>query len=217
VDGELLAEISLPAGQRSGKSLAPAIDRLLKQVGWRPREVALVSVTAGPGSFTGLRIGVTTAKTFAYATDADVLAVDTLDVLAEQASGNLSRLEATLTAERGQLFCATFVSDGEHRLARSGSNRLIDQDEWLASLPAETAVTGPPMEKLASRLPAGVLIVEPTQRLPTAAAVGRLAARLYANGQRDDLWALVPQYGRPSAAEEKWNAQRPTAPPAKLE
>lgn len=203
----LLAEIALPAGQRSGRSLAPAIDQLLKRVGWKPRAIELISVTAGPGSFTGLRIGVTTAKTLAYAVGAEVLAIDTLDALAEQALGACPRLEAALGAERGQIFSAGYVADAQGRLVRSGPTRLVDEAQWLATLTAGTTVTGPPIDRLAGRLPQSVTAVEPGLRRPTAAAVGRLAARLYAAGQRDDLWTLAPRYGRPSAAEEKWNAR----------
>jgi len=68
LDGErLLAEKLLAQGQRSARALAPAVRELLTDAGWQPKDVELVAVTVGPGSFTGLRVGVTTAKAFAYA------------------------------------------------------------------------------------------------------------------------------------------------------
>ncbi|MEX0712672.1 MAG: tRNA (adenosine(37)-N6)-threonylcarbamoyltransferase complex dimerization subunit type 1 TsaB, partial [Pirellulales bacterium] len=70
----LLAEEPLEPSQRSAQSLAPAMRQLLEAVAWTPRDVQLVAVTLGPGSFTGLRVGVTTAKTFAYAVGAVVVA-----------------------------------------------------------------------------------------------------------------------------------------------
>ena len=70
-DRKLLAEIELDSKQRTAQSLAPGMKTLLAEAGWRPTDVELVAVTIGPGSFTGLRLGVTTAKTFAYAVGAD--------------------------------------------------------------------------------------------------------------------------------------------------
>jgi len=70
-DGKLLAELELDPRQRTAQSLAPGMKTLLAKVAWRPADVELVAVTIGPGSFTGLRLGITTAKTFAYALGAE--------------------------------------------------------------------------------------------------------------------------------------------------
>jgi tRNA threonylcarbamoyl adenosine modification protein YeaZ len=81
-DGNLLAELTLEPTQRSAQSLAPALQQLLQQVGWQPADVQLVAVSIGPGSFTGLRVGVTAAKVFAYAVGAEVLGISTLEAIA---------------------------------------------------------------------------------------------------------------------------------------
>ena len=81
---ELVGEFVLAEDQRTAQSLFPAMAQLLAQAGWAPRTIDLVAVTSGPGSFTGLRIAVTAAKTFAYGCGASLVAVDTLQVLAEQ-------------------------------------------------------------------------------------------------------------------------------------
>ena len=88
-DANLLAELSLDHTQRSAQSLAPAIEALLTQVGWLPRDVQLVAVSVGPGSFTGLRVGVTTAKVFAYAVGAEVLGIDTLEAHRRRSPGRV--------------------------------------------------------------------------------------------------------------------------------
>jgi tRNA threonylcarbamoyladenosine biosynthesis protein TsaB len=100
-DGRLFRELSLPSHQRSAQSLAPAIGDVLAQTGWRPTDVNLVAVTVGPGSFTGLRVGVTTAKTLAYCCGAAVVGLDTLEVLAAAAPNGFTRLAVAVDAQRG--------------------------------------------------------------------------------------------------------------------
>src|SRR5690242_11366028 len=104
-DDKLLAEIELNPSLRSASSLAPAMKELLARAEWRPTDVQLTAVTVGPGSFTGLRIGVTTAKTFAYAVGSAVVGVNTLEAVARRAAAETrQRLSAVLDAGRGQLF-----------------------------------------------------------------------------------------------------------------
>ena len=106
--GRLLAERELAQGSRSAQSLAPALRQLLAQVGWQARDVHRVAVTVGPGSFTGLRVGVTTAKAFAYAVGAEVIGINTLDVIAAQAPVEAARVAVALDAQRQELFAAVY-------------------------------------------------------------------------------------------------------------
>src|SRR5688572_30661357 len=106
--GGVLRELPLDPALRSARSLAPGIRQLLQGMGWQPRDVQLVAVTAGPGSFTGLRVGITTAKAFAYAAGAEVLGVDTLEVLARQAPSDAQLVQTAIDAQRQELFVATF-------------------------------------------------------------------------------------------------------------
>jgi tRNA threonylcarbamoyladenosine biosynthesis protein TsaB len=80
-------------------------------------------------------------------------------------------------------------------------------EEWLTTAHADAWVSGPVLEKLALRLPGGTKVVDRQYWHPTAKAVGRLAFQHYQAGRRDDVYQLVPQYFRRSAAEEKWEAR----------
>ena len=207
-----VVESKLTAAQgRTAQTLAPALAEALSGIGWPTRTIGLVTVAIGPGSFTGLRIGVTTAKTFAYAAGAEIVGVNTLAVLAEQAPASAAPLWTILDAQRQELFAARFVPANleDAPMTMLGDTAIVAQDEWLARLKAGERVIGPPLKKLTSRLPAHVIITPPSSCEPTATAVGRLGWRAYQNGRRDDLWKLVPLYYRPSAAEEK-AAQRRT-------
>ena len=204
--GAVLHAVGLKPGQRSAQALAPAIQNVLHESGWRTGDVEGIAVTAGPGSFTGLRIGVTTAKTLAYALNASLLGVNSLDVLAWAVPVIDARLWAVLDAHRGQLFAAAYRTDSDGRWRREDPTSecsLPTVDDWLAQLQPGTLVTGPVLVRLANRLPAGVAAVPDELWQLQAASVAQLASTQFAQGRRDDVWNLVPYYGRLSAAEEK--------------
>ena len=206
---KLVAESRLTSDQRSAQSLAPALAQLLKQLGWRAAEVNLIAVTSGPGSFTGLRVGVTTAKTLAYAAGAEVLGVNTLEAIASQAPATDDEVNAKVTAvidaQRGQLYSASFVRESNGAIRCVEDTHIVDCADWLAKRRAGEVVTGPGLSRQIDDLPPDVTVVEPADWAPRAATVGMLAVAQYENGHRDDLFRLAPQYYRPSAAEEKWN------------
>jgi tRNA threonylcarbamoyladenosine biosynthesis protein TsaB len=199
----LVGQTVLPADQRSAQSLAPALRDLLAQAEWKPDSIGLVVVAVGPGSFTGLRIGVTTAKTLAYATGAEIIGVNTLAVLADQAPPSPSALWTVIDAQRGELFVAKFELAENRRSFMVRDTTILGQDAWLAELRPGDRLTGPALRRVSPRLPEGVATVPEELWQPTAASVGRVGWLAYAAGQRDDVWKLVPNYYRLSAAEEK--------------
>ena len=197
-----LCQIILAGEQRTAQGLAPAMRSLLAEVGWPPASVQLVAVTSGPGSFTGLRIGVTTAKAFAYAVGANVIGVPTLTVLASQAQPQPGPLWAILDAQRQELFAARFDVNASDNFVEPAT-AIVPQDTWLAELKPGDCVTGPALRRMSQRLPSGVTALAEELWQPTAAAVGQLAWQMHMNGLRGDVWQLTPKYYRPSAAEEK--------------
>lgn len=213
-DTNLLCELRLDPQKRSAQSLVPGIETLLDRVGWQPADLDLVATTIGPGSFTGLRVGVTTAKTLAYSVEADILGVDTLEVIAARAPCSVQILSVAVDAQRGQVVAQTFERGQDGWLRPTGPAGLIDVDAWLGSLAPGTCVAGPILRKMADRVPDGATLLDPQYWAPSAAAVARLAVRDYEAGRRDDVWSLVPRYSRRSAAEETWEKRRrkPTDP-----
>jgi len=186
---------------------------LLQTVGWAPGDVQLVAVARGPGSFTGLRVGVTTAKVFAYAVGAAVLGVDTLEVIAAAAPPAHSSLCVIVDAQRGDVVAGWFQRGADGWFEPLEPAQLVPVGQWASRLTPGTAVSGPALRRYAAQLPPEITVLDEGLWSPRAANVGRLAARLYAAGRRDDLWALVPHYSRRSAAEEKKdNATRQNRP-----
>lgn len=208
-EGQFVADARLDPAQRSTKLLAPAIKLLLTQAGWRPADVNLVAVAIGPGSFTGLRVGVTTAKTFAYAVAAEVLAMNTLEVIAAQAADVSSGMPITaaIDAQRGDVYTATFRGETASQFDTVEPPAIRRASEWIAAFVSGTLATGPALEKHLPQMPSGIVVASRELWFPLATTVGRLAAMKYAAGQRDDLWRLAPLYLRPSAAEERAGRQ----------
>ena len=133
VDDQPITTLELDTAQRSAQTLAPGIESLLAMAAWTPRDVELVAVAAGPGSFTGLRIGVTTAKMFAYAVGAQILGVNTLEVIASQIPTRGKRLWTVLDAQREQVFAGQFVASNNVWQSPS-RNMLLDNAQWMATL-----------------------------------------------------------------------------------
>ena len=173
-------------------------------LGIQPKQIGLVATTTGPGSFTGLRVGVTTAKTWAYATGAAVLGLSTLEVISRQTPDSMrslsAEIHAVLDAQRKELFLGRFRANDGQRLA---PDTIVSADSWLAALAAGTIVTGSGLSKLVDRLPATVSLVPQSHWEPQAATIGQLAWQEHQRGRQDDLWKLAPVYLRPSYAEEK--------------
>ena len=201
-DNRLLDHMELNPAQRSAQSLAVGLQKLWQNVGWNAREVDLLAVSQGPGSFTGLRVGVTTAKTLAYAIGAQLIGVNTLEVIASQSPEELLVIHAVMDACRGQLFAAGFRRE-EGVCVVSRESEIIDDDQWLRQLQSATAVTGPGLSRLIDRVPADICVVDATHWRPQAVTVAQLGYRDYCAGRRDDLWNLLPKYFRPSAAEQR--------------
>jgi len=203
---DLLHSAELPTDQRTAQSLLPTLDELLNRCGWKPRDLGLVCVTAGPGSFTGLRLGITTAKTLAYASGADLVGIETLAVIAANGESDRSRLWAILDAQRQELFVACFEQGWQTRENGLPATQILCNEKWLNQLQAGDLVAGPPLAKLRDRLPAGVEAVDSRFWTPQAATLGRLGLAAHQLGQTIDPMQLVPNYYRKSAAEEKADA-----------
>lgn len=183
------------------------LKQALEEAAWPPASLGLIAVAVGPGSFTGLRIGVTTAKTLAYATGAKLVGVSTLAVLAHQARVAAGRIWSVLDAQRDELFAQAYDAEDDLALAPD-ETRVLTLNDWLAELRPGDAVTGPVLTKLRKRLPSDLAVVAEELWAPTAHAVGELGWRRFLAGQLKDPFQMVPRYHRRSAAEEKWQDKR---------
>jgi tRNA threonylcarbamoyladenosine biosynthesis protein TsaB len=215
----IVAASTLDTQRRSAQTLAPAIAELLARQGLTARQLGLIATTIGPGSFTGLRIAVTLAKTLAYATGADLVGVSTLEALAHSLPAHLdlaegTRIEAILSAQRRELFVGQFEVASRSQIAceqdltlpalrRCAEDRLVSAAVWRAAVRPLSVVIGPQALQYAQGEGEALPMVHPVSADVRADVVGRLAWRAHLGGRRDDPRKLVPVYLRPSYAEEK--------------
>lgn len=196
-------QVSLPEGQRTAQSLLPAVQSLLSETGWKANQLDLIAVSTGPGSFTGLRMGVTTAKTLAYATDTKLAEVHTLVATAAGVTQTYERLWTVLDAQRNELFATCFSPDWQEGAEGHPETRIVGVEQWLEELKEGDVVCGPPLKKIADRLPGGVSAAASSEWAPSAENVGLLGIVASEKNCLVDAIQLVPRYYRKSAAEEK--------------
>ena len=183
--------------------LMAMVDRLLVDCGWTVSRLEGLAVSIGPGSFTGLRIGVATAKGLGLALGLPVAAVPTLDALAANLPFAAAPVCPLIDARKGEVYLALFewADDGMER-----------RSDYLALAPRAAAdLLAPPVIVLGDGVAAcrpffaergpGIRIAPSPATTPSAAVVGRLGHAMLESGEIADADALAPMYLRPSEAE----------------
>jgi len=201
--GQALAGAEATA-ERHSQHVLKLVDDVLRSAAARPEMLAGIACGAGPGSFTGLRVGLAVAKGLALATGAPLLLVSSLQALAldiaRRAPPGTRFVVPCIDAGKGEVYAIVRAGDEPWRLAPSALA------ERLASLPG-VVLAGNGAERHAAlldgALPAGARRVAVAG--PSARAIGRLALPRLARGEVDDLDKAVPVYGRPPDITTKKN------------
>jgi tRNA threonylcarbamoyladenosine biosynthesis protein TsaB len=194
-DGALVAEDARRVSNAHGESLLPMVDALFARHGWTPASVARWGVGLGPGSFTGTRIAVATAKGIAIATGAELVGVTSLDAIAHGLGGEGELVVSVVDAGKGEVFvqavgaggvvvapCHVKIAEAGARIAGAGAGgrRILVVGEAGAGIDW-------------SALGDVTLLSSAPHDLPRASSVGRLALGRAA----EDADSLEPVYVRP--------------------
>ena len=211
-DRRTLREEQFPHGLQHAAQIIPIIDRLTREQKWSPRDVDELYVSVGPGSFTGLRIGVTLAKAMALATGVKLVAVPTVRVLAENAPPEARHVMIVLDAKRDQIFTARFERVGDSWTEREPA-KLDSLAGMLSRSPRPVHLIGEGLPHHEKFIPAGdklILTTPPETWRARAVAVAVIGVTLARGGHFADPFTLAPIYIRKPEAEEKYDAARPT-------
>ncbi len=213
---KLLAEVTAAAKLTHSETLQPHIAMALEMAGVRREEIGAVAVSLGPGSFTGLRIGLAAAKAMAYAWQVPLVGVDTLASLAMGCPWPGAKTAALIDAQKGNVYLALYEWREGYPIERWPAEVVPCEQaiERLASLKEPVMLTGDIVsQKLAlwENLPENLFIAPSAAILPRAASVAALGLRRLAAGLADNIMGLEPLYIRRSEAEVLWEKRHPEA------
>jgi tRNA threonylcarbamoyladenosine biosynthesis protein TsaB len=233
---QILAARSLSSDRRHASELLPAIADLLRDTGHNPADIATLAYSAGPGSFTGLRVAATLGSMLQSALGCDVVAVPTLEVIARSAleyQPNATALSAQptsgmtppqpratlrvaviLDARGGRIYAALFELRGSpgDQITTLQPAGAFEPQAWFAQLAPPLWVLGEGLRKHATAAAAtGATILPEDLWLPRAENVAIIGARVAKAGQFCRPEQILPQYIRPPECEEVYEKRRAAA------
>jgi tRNA threonylcarbamoyladenosine biosynthesis protein TsaB len=203
---DIRAELYLNSGRHHTEVLLTALEQLFLLTGRTPEEVDLLACTVGPGSFTGLRIGVSTVKGLALAMSRPVVGVSTLEALAMNAASSPGLICPMLDAGKNQVYTGLFRMGPDGLPQAVTSEKLIDIAMFLKDLDQEETVFlgdgAVHHEKLIGKtLKDRVIVCGRNQQKLLGSAVGLIGLHRYRNGSVLDTLTFTPRYLRLSEAE----------------
>ena len=203
----LLAELTLKVRKTHSERLMPHIESLLQMAELEAKNLRAVAVSMGPGSFTGLRIGISTAKALAYALKIPLIGVPTLKALAYALPAPNIYLSPMLDAQKGNVYQAVFEwADGcLTEIIAPRAIAFTEAQEELLRLEKPHLILGEAVEmyweKIISPAPGHLA-------MPRAGSAAVLAQNMLAAGEYGDAFSLEPFYIRRSEAEVLWERRQ---------
>lgn len=202
---EMLCAIDLPTPRRHRVDLLPSVAKHCAEHDIKPVDLREIYVSIGPGSFTGLRIAVTTAKVISMITGAKIVAVPTIDVVAQNVEPSDATLAVALNEKHGTVFGGLYKHDGKRWISTSEPDvqtlqQLLTVTSGLTQLLGEKLPTVPSCDGLS------VLDVELAK--PQVKHVWQLGQILASDQQFIDAYALVPLYAREPEAVKLWEQNK---------
>lgn len=207
-DHEVLAEYTINMGMTHSEGLLPQIEQLLERCKIDKKSIELLAVSMGPGSFTGLRIGLATAEAMAYSWQCCLHGVDTLEALAYNIPVEKIVLVPVLDAQKGNYYQAIYEwQKGE--LVKLAPVEVVSKDKLLERIELlagdKQALLLGECQKLAKLdLPENVKLAPEVLRMPKGSSIALAALKDFDAEQDKKIFGLEPYYIRRSEAEELW-------------
>ena len=209
-DGKVIADFYLNTGFTHSQTLMAMTESVLKISGKSAYDIDVYAVNSGPGSFTGVRIGVSAVKGIAYAADKPCVEVSTLESMAYNFLGSHAVICACMDARRSQVYNAVFRVDGT-QVERISEDRAIAIDDLLNELKwldGEIILAGDGAELVFNSADdPGIHLASDNLRFQRASSVAMAALEKYNRGESVSPAALMPRYLRLSQAERERNAK----------
>ena len=211
-DSKVISEWTTNIKRNHSEQVMPAIASLIKEAGWQPKQLDKIVVAKGPGSYTGLRIGVTTAKTLAWTLGKELVGVSSLEVLAANCTGKEQYIIPLFDARRGTIYTSLYRSDAKGNIKQIEPDTHILAEDWalhLSKIEGEFCLVGEDSESyypLFSQYLHKRIHESPLQdRLPRAGVLGILGM----NKIPENIHTFIPSYMKLAEAEENWRKKHP--------
>ncbi len=187
--------------------LMPTVDQMFNEVDWEPNDIDLVAVAKGPGSYTGVRIGVTTAKTYAWFLKVPLIGVSTLEAMAYSFKYYEGVISPIIDARRGQVYTGLYKNI-DSKLINIQEDCIISLSDWLNMLQKnneKVLFIGDDIKKHYEQLlqfddlvKFGPIIFN----IPRPSTVGLIAKEKYDNNYKENVYNFIPSYLQLAEAEK---------------
>ncbi|MBQ7454154.1 MAG: tRNA (adenosine(37)-N6)-threonylcarbamoyltransferase complex dimerization subunit type 1 TsaB [Selenomonadaceae bacterium] len=198
-DGKILAETVRSSPQSFSETLLPQVEEVIK-VSDAFQKIDAVAVSIGPGSFTGLRIGLATAKALVYAWGTKIIGVPTLQAMAYNFPAG--KVLTLIDAQKNRAYCQLFEKFSA--LSELEVRPIDEAITHFAQTGDEIFLCGDVLHKIKISLPPNVKIAPSNLQMPRASSVALCGENLLASGKADSVMNLEPLYIRRAEAEELW-------------
>jgi tRNA threonylcarbamoyladenosine biosynthesis protein TsaB len=210
----VLGEFATNLKKNHSVRLMPMISQLLDEIGMEPSELSAVVAARGPGSYTGVRIGVSTAKSMAWSLGIPLIGVSSLEVLAYNGAYFAGLIVPLFDARRGQIFTGAYkwidgtvqcVSADRIVLFADMLSELKETEEKVLFLGDDLSIH---REAAVEVLGDQAVFAPASYQLPRAAHLAQAGLQAYREGRVEDTQAFTPSYLQMAEAEAKWLASR---------
>ncbi len=199
--GILIEEYLISPGRRNFRAFMPAVHSLFESTGSKIGDLRAIIVAIGPGSFTGLRVGLSVAKGIAYSLKIPLIGVSSLEAMAGQLPYTDYILCAIISSRIGEIFAALFRSDHEHRVIRIMEDTSLRLKDLGAIIDSPTLFIGNDFNEqggsIKDLIGENAFLAPPHLWNIRASAVAALGLKRFLNNDFDDIRDLVPTYMRP--------------------
>ncbi|WP_096186822.1 tRNA (adenosine(37)-N6)-threonylcarbamoyltransferase complex dimerization subunit type 1 TsaB [Evansella halocellulosilytica] len=209
-DNRVAGEFVTHINKNHSLRLMPAIRSLMDEVEMKPAKLDKIVVNEGPGSYTGVRIGVTTAKTMAWSLNIPIVGVSSIELMAQNGRHFQGYISPFIDARRGQVFTGLYKSEG-HSIIQVKENQIVQHKEWLEylqSLDEQVLFVSPEMDKqkevIDSIMASEAQFAEPAVTYPRPGELALIGSKKEAE---KEIHLFAPNYLRLAEAESKWLAE----------
>ena len=209
-ENKIIAETTTNLKTNHSVRLMPTIDQLFSEVQWSPEQIEMIAVAKGPGSYTGVRIGVTTAKTLAWSLNIPIVGVSTLEAMAYNNHHYPGSIAPIIDARRGQVYTGLYTRlEGSWTMLES--DRIILLADWLKQLihsNDQILFVGDDVYQHSGMIVNELLdqadFADSTFNFPRPSVIGTIALSKLRKGEIDNHYDFNPAYLQLAEAEVKW-------------